>query len=83
MYAGDAAEREHRGSSLKTFHYPVTHIYAFIFLPSQGDVLVHLIETAQEELAKPTREISTTRLQVWARDMSTSIYTELLLIIYL
>ena len=32
--------------------------------PSQGDVLVHLIETANEELGKPTREISTTRLQV-------------------
>ena len=32
---------------------------------AQGDVLVHLIETADEELSKPTREISTTRLQVW------------------
>lgn len=30
----------------------------------QGDVLVHLIETAHEELSKPTRVFSTTRLQV-------------------
>ncbi|GAX72609.1 hypothetical protein CEUSTIGMA_g65.t1 [Chlamydomonas eustigma] len=33
------------------------------FLLDQGDVLVHLIEAAQDELSKPTRDISTTRLQ--------------------
>eukprot|EP00798_Chlamydomonas_sp_ICE-L_P000238 gene238-4000_t len=34
-----------------------------VFLMDQGDLLVHLMEAASEELAKPAREISRTRLQ--------------------
>jgi len=47
------------GAALRELLSSIKHY----FLLDQGDVLVHLIDGAHEELAKPARDISATRMQ--------------------